>query len=82
MTASATRGEKDYDKKGSTIDISDHQPFEIKNYDIMEIEQEPNESREIAELRTVAEKLAAEAVRRKCGDNVSVIIVKLDLVDT
>ncbi|EFO86255.1 hypothetical protein CRE_02172 [Caenorhabditis remanei] len=47
----------------------------------MDIEQEPNETREVAELRTVAEKLAAEAVRRKCGDNVSVIIIKLDIVD-
>ncbi|KAF1765470.1 hypothetical protein GCK72_005422 [Caenorhabditis remanei] len=45
----------------------------------MDIEQEPNETREVAELRTVAEKLAAEAVRRKCGDNVSVIIIKLDI---
>lgn len=47
-----------------------------------DIEQEPNESREAAELRVVAEKLAAEAVRRKCGDNVSVIIVKLELIDS
>uniref|UniRef100_A0A8R1IJF2 Uncharacterized protein n=1 Tax=Caenorhabditis japonica TaxID=281687 RepID=A0A8R1IJF2_CAEJA len=47
----------------------------------MNLEQEPKESREAAELRTVAEKLAAEAVRRKCGDNVSVIIVKLCVIE-
>ncbi|PIC45950.1 hypothetical protein B9Z55_005800 [Caenorhabditis nigoni] len=47
----------------------------------MDIQQEPNETREIAELRIVAERLASEAVRRKCGDNVSVIVVKLELID-
>ncbi|ULU06008.1 hypothetical protein L3Y34_018129 [Caenorhabditis briggsae] len=47
----------------------------------MDIQQEPNESRKIAELRIVAERLASEAVRRKCGDNVSVIVVKLELID-
>ncbi|CAI2338625.1 unnamed protein product [Caenorhabditis sp. 36 PRJEB53466] len=47
----------------------------------MDLQQETNESRETAELRTVAEKMAAEAVRRKCGDNVSVIIIKLELLD-
>lgn len=45
-----------------------------------DIQQEPNESREVAELRVVAERMASEAVLRQCGDNVTVIIVKLDLV--
>lgn len=64
----------------SNIEAVQYAAEQLESVKKMEIEQEPNESREVAELRVVAEKLAAEAVRRKCGDNVSVIIVKLDII--
>ncbi|CAD6197541.1 unnamed protein product [Caenorhabditis auriculariae] len=45
-----------------------------------ELPRQLGETQEHAKWRTVAERLAAEAVRRKCGDNVSVLLVKLSIV--
>lgn len=67
-------------KSFSNVEAVTYASEQLETAKKTDIEQEPNESREVAELRTVAEKLASEAVRRKCGDNVSVIIVKLDLI--
>ncbi|CAI5443573.1 unnamed protein product [Caenorhabditis angaria] len=63
-------------KSFSNQEVIDFVQEKMENLKSLDLELQPNESREEAEIRQISDFLAAEAVRRKCGDNVSIIIVK------